>query len=114
LVTVAGLVGVVGYVAARRTREVGIRMALGAPPGNVIWLMMRDAAAATIAGAAAGLVGAMWLSGSVTSLVYGVSPTDWPTLAMATGGLMALAVAAAAGPARRAGRLSPVIALREP
>lgn len=113
-VTVAGLMGVVGYVAARRTREVGIRMALGARPGNVIWLMMRDAAAATIVGAAAGLVGAIWLSGSMASLVYGVSPRDWPTLAMTTVGLMALAVAAAAGPARRAGRLSPVVALREP
>jgi hypothetical protein len=112
-VTTTGLIGVVGYVVARRTREAGIRMALGAQPGGLTWLMMRDAVVATIAGAAAGLVGAVWLSGSVSGLLYGVSPTDWPTLTVTTAGLIALCVAAVIAPARRAGRLSPTVALRE-
>lgn len=112
-VTAAGLVGVVGYVVARRTREVGIRVALGARPWTVTWLMMRDALAAAVTGATAGLVGALWLSGLMTSLVYQVSPHDGITLAAATAGLIALAAVAASVPARRAGRLSPTAALRE-
>lgn len=112
-VTVAGLIGVVGYVAARRTREMGIRMALGAQPRNVIWLVMRDAFSATIIGIAAGLAGAVWMSDSMTSLVYGVSPRDGLTLAATTALVMAFAVVAAVIPARRAGQLSPTVALRE-
>jgi predicted lysophospholipase L1 biosynthesis ABC-type transport system permease subunit len=113
VVTAAGIIGVVGYGVARRTREIGIRLAMGATSGSVTWLTMRDACVATGAGAAMGLIAVVWLSDVVSSLLYDVSPRDWTTLAATTLALIGLAAAAAIVPARRAGRLSPTVALRE-
>ncbi len=108
-----GVIGVVSYVAARRTREMGIRLALGATSAGVTWLTMRDACASIAGGAIAGLIGVIWLSDVASSLLYGVSPRDWATLVGTTFALVGLATAAALVPARRAGLLSPTAALRE-
>jgi putative ABC transport system permease protein len=113
VMTAVGIIGVVGYGVARRTREIGIRLAMGATSGSVTWLTMRDACVATGAGAAMGLIAVVWLSDVVSSLLYDVSPRDWTTLAATTFALIGLVAAAAIVPARRAGRLSPTVALRE-
>jgi len=113
IVTAAGIIGVVGYGVARRTREIGIRLAMGATSGGVTWLAMRDACVAAGVGAGMGLIAVVGVSDVVSSLLYGVSPTDWTTLASTTLALIGLAAAAAIVPARRAGRVSPTIALRE-
>lgn len=113
VVTAAGIVGVVGYGVARRTREIGIRMAIGATSGSVTWLTMRGASVAIGVGGVMGLIAVMWLSDVASSLLYGVSPRDWTTLAATTFALIGLATAAAIVPARRAGRLSPTVALRD-
>ena len=111
-ITCAGLLAVVGYLVARRTREVGIRMALGARPLAVMWLLMRDAAWAIAAGVTIGLAASLWLSESISNLVYGISPADIPSLLSATALLSFLATAAAAIPARRAVGMLPTEALR--
>lgn len=113
VITATGIIGVVGYGVARRTREIGIRLAMGATSASVTWLTMRDACVATGAGAAMGLVAVVWLSDVVASLLYEVSPRDWTTLAATTFALIGVTAAAAIVPARRAGRLSPTVALRE-
>jgi ABC-type antimicrobial peptide transport system permease subunit len=112
VITTAGLVGIVGYVVARRTHEIGIRLAIGARGGQVIWLVMRDAIAATATGAVLGTVIAAWLSHGLEALLYGVSAGNLTTLSVTTVGLIFFALIAAAIPARRAGRLSPTVALR--
>jgi putative ABC transport system permease protein len=113
VVTAAGITGVVAYGVARRTREIGIRMAIGATSTSVTWLTMRDVSVAVAAGMGLGLIAFVWVSDIVSSLVYDVSPRDWPTLASTAALLMGLTVATALVTARRAGRLSPTIALRE-
>ncbi len=112
VITTAGLVGIVGYVVARRTHEIGIRLAIGARGGQVIWLVMRDAIAATATGAVLGTVIAAWLSHGLEALLYGVSAGNLTTLSVTTVGLIFFALIAAAIPARRAGRLSTTVALR--
>ncbi len=112
-VTGAGVIGMVSYAVARRTHEMGIRLALGETSVGVTWLTMRDACASICAGAAAGLIAVVCLSDLISSLLYGISPRDWATLSATTLALIGLATAAAFVPARRAGRLSPMAALRE-
>jgi predicted permease len=111
-VAAAGILGVVGFVAARRTREIAIRMAIGATARDVRRLVTRDAAAAAGVGAVLGLVGAAWLSKAVTSWLYGIRPADPLSLVLAALVMTAVVVAAAWLPARRATRLAPTIALR--
>jgi ABC-type antimicrobial peptide transport system permease subunit len=111
-VSAAGLVGVVGATVARRTREIAIRMAVGAQAGDVRRLVTREVVAATSLGAAVGLMAGGWVSTTMESLLFGVSPADPIALALATVLLMAAVVAAAWVPARRATRLSPTVALR--
>ncbi|HWB17619.1 MAG TPA: ABC transporter permease [Vicinamibacterales bacterium] len=111
-VTAAGILGVVGFVAARRTREIAIRLAIGATAGDVARLVTRDAAAAAGTGAVLGLAGAAWLSKTVTSWLYGIRPADPLSLILAALVMTAVVVVAAWLPARRATRLTPTIALR--
>jgi putative ABC transport system permease protein len=112
-VTLAAIISAVGYGVARRTREIAIRLALGATPRHVAWLTIRDAVAATVAGAATGLIAVSWLSGAISSLLYGLSATDSTTLAVAAITMVGLAAGVAAATARRAGRLSPRLALQQ-
>jgi predicted lysophospholipase L1 biosynthesis ABC-type transport system permease subunit len=107
-----GLYGVIAYAVARRTREIGIRMALGAAPGGVIGLVMRQGLAVAIAGVVLGAGIAYGAASAISSGLYGVSPTD----PMAWGGsIVALLGSAALAnylPARRASRVDPSVALR--
>ncbi len=107
-----GLYGVMAHAVARRTREIGIRMALGAPRRQVLWMVLRDALVMVAAGTAAGIPAALVLSKLVASLLFGVSPQDPATLAAAIVVLVAVAAAASWLPARRASTVDPMDALR--
>jgi predicted permease len=111
-VSAAGLVGVVGFVVARRTRELAIRMAIGAGTADVLWLVTREAATASAVGAVLGLITGGWVSRTMESFLYGVSPADPGAMALAAVALVAIVAVAAWVPARRAVRLSPSLALR--
>jgi predicted permease len=112
LLAVIGLYGVMAYTVARRTREIGIRMALGAFQGDVIWMVMREVLLLVCIGMGAGLAAAIALSKFVQAQLYGVTPQDPVTIAVA--GLLLAAVACAAGyiPALRASRIDAMRALR--
>jgi predicted permease len=107
-----GLYGVMAYSVQRRTCEIGIRIALGAAGGTVTRMVMRDSLAMVLAGVAAGVPMALWLSKLVKSLLFGVEPGDAAVLAAATLLLVAVAALAAYLPARRAARIEPTVALR--
>jgi len=107
-----GLYGVMAFIVARRRKELGIRLALGAQPGAVIWMVMREVLLLLAIGLAVGIPAAMLLGRYVSSVLYGVKPSD-PWMATWTMVLLAV-VSAAAGliPARRASRIDPILALR--
>ena len=112
LLAVIGLYGVVAYTVARRTREVGIRMTLGAQSMSVVWLFVREAAILVGFGCLLGLP-ALWAFGQwVRSQLFGIDPLDPFTIAVAGGGLAAVALAGAMVPALRASRINPLQALR--
>jgi predicted permease len=107
-----GLYGVMAYAVGQRTREIGIRMALGARPREVLGLVLRQGAVRLAGGLAAGALAAWGLSRLLRGLLYGVAPYDPATFAAMAALLAATAVAATWLPARRAARLDPVEALR--
>ncbi len=107
-----GIYGVIGYLVALRTREIGVRLALGAQPADVRRMVVRRAVGDAAAGVLAGLIGAVVATRALASLLFGVSPTDPVALAGAASVLLVTAVAASWLPARRAARLDPAIALR--
>ncbi|MGB7281659.1 MAG: ABC transporter permease [Candidatus Acidiferrum sp.] len=107
-----GLYGLLSYEVARRTREIGIRMALGARRVDVLRLVMVLGLKLTVVGAMAGIVGALALTQFLSSLLYGVSPTDPVTSLVVTALLTLVTLAACYIPARRAMRVDPMVALR--
>jgi len=107
-----GLYGVMSYAVSRRTSEIGVRMALGARPGNVLWDVLREALALIALGLAVGLPVVLFASRSISALLYGLQPNDPATLAMTTVILTSVAAFAALLPAWRASRVSPITALR--
>ncbi|MBA3892184.1 MAG: ABC transporter permease [Gemmatimonadales bacterium] len=107
-----GVYGVISYGVAQRTQEIGIRMALGACHADVLAMVVRHGAGLAGIGLVIGLAGALALSRLVSSLLFRVSPTDPPTFAAGMVVLTAVAVLAAAIPARRAARTDPMVALR--
>ena len=107
-----GVYGVISYGVAQRTREIGIRMALGARHTDVVAMVVRHGAALAGVGLAVGLAAALALSGLLSSLLYEVSPTDPPTFGIGLVVLSVVALVAAALPARRAARTDPIVALR--
>ena len=107
-----GIYGVMAYSVAQRTREIGIRMALGAAASDVLGLVLRQAMRLSVIAVAAGLVGSALLSGGLASLLYGVRPIDPATFAGVAILLVAVASLAAWVPARRAARVDPIAALR--
>jgi predicted permease len=107
-----GLYGTISYGVARRTTELGVRIALGANRGTVAWLVVREAVALVAIGAALGLPLAFAASRSVASLLYGVNPMDPASYSLATILLVFVAGVAAYLPAHRASRIDPMVALR--
>jgi ABC-type antimicrobial peptide transport system permease subunit len=112
LLAAIGLYGVMAHAVTRRYREIGIRMALGAKSGSVLWLVLRDTALMIGIGACIGLPAALALTRLVSSFLYGLTPQDPLSIALATGGLIVVTALAGYIPARRATRVDPMIALR--
>ena len=107
-----GLYGVMSYSVRRRTREIGIRMALGARPGAVLKMVLAQGLALTGIGLVIGLGIAVGLGRFTASLLYGISGTDLPTFIAVHGVLLAVALLATVVPAFRAARVQPTTALR--
>jgi putative ABC transport system permease protein len=111
-ITAAGLIGVVGQSVGQRITEIGVRVALGARPGQVLWSMMRSMAAVIVAGMAAGLVAAAFAARIIAGLLYHVTPVDGVTYAAVAVLLLGLALLACLVAARRALSVEPIEALR--
>jgi putative ABC transport system permease protein len=109
---VVGIVGVMAQSVGQRTNEFGIRLALGAAPGSVMSLVLRQAAALVAIGLGVGLAASFVLLPAIRRLLWGISETDVVTLALAVTGLAVVALAACYVPARRAMRVDPIAALR--
>jgi putative ABC transport system permease protein len=107
-----GIYGVISYGVGQRQREIGIRMALGARPGDVQRSVLAESARLAAAGSVAGIAGALLLTRYLQTLLYQVSATDPAVIALAACGLSVVALAAAWLPARRATRVDPAVALR--
>jgi len=107
-----GIYGVMAYSVSRRTREIGIRMALGARPGDVLAMVLRQGVTLTVIGTAIGIAGALGLAQVVRVLLYGISPADPLTFAGVSAVLLLTALIACAVPARRAAKVAPMEALR--
>jgi len=112
ILAAVGIYGVMSYSVSRRTHEIGIRMALGANEGVVLKLVTGQGMTLAVVGAAAGLVGARLLSRLMSSLLYGVHPTDPLTFVTVSLLLIAVATLASYIPARRATKVDPIVALR--
>lgn len=107
-----GISGVMHYLVVQRTREIGIRVALGAEPARVVRLVVREGMRVALAGAMAGIAGALLLTRLMTRMLYGVGATDGLTFAATSALLLGVAVLASYVPARRATRIDPLTALR--
>ncbi|HEY6944259.1 MAG TPA: ABC transporter permease [Candidatus Acidoferrum sp.] len=107
-----GIFGVISYSVGRRTHELGIRMALGAQPGSVLIMILRETLALTVIGIAVGVPCALATARLITHLLFNVTPYDPVTLALAPLALVAVGVLASYIPARRAMKVDPVVALR--
>jgi ABC-type antimicrobial peptide transport system permease subunit len=107
-----GIYGVLAYLVTQRTREIGVRLALGAPRGNVLWMVVSGGLRLAGLGVAIGLVGALILTRLMQGVLYGVTPHDPLTLSVVAIGLLAVAAFASWLPARRATRVDPLEALR--
>jgi predicted permease len=112
LLAVVGLYGVTSFVVSRRTREIGIRLALGAPRGAALWMIVRDTALMVAVGVAIAVPAVFGLGRLVQSQLFGVQAMDVATIAAAAALVAFVALVAAALPARRAVRVSPIEALR--
>ncbi len=112
VMALAGVYGVFSYVVGRRTHEMGVRLALGAPPRGLLWLVLREGLSLTAMGLGIGLVGALFVAALMRGVLVGVSPFEPVTFAGIALLLAAVALVACALPARRAARVDPMVALR--
>ena len=112
VLAVIGLYGVISYSVLQRTREIGIRVAMGAQRPDVLRLVLREALTTSALGIVAGVVSGLFLTRLMSSLLYGINPNDWRTFLSVSIVLLSVAIAACAIPAIRATRVDPVIALR--
>jgi predicted permease len=113
LLACVGLYGVMSYGVARRTNEIGIRMALGAQGRSVLWLVLREALVLVVIGLVVGVLASLAVTKTAASLLYELKPNDPLTIVTATLVLMAVALLAGYLPARRASRVDPMVALRD-
>jgi ABC-type antimicrobial peptide transport system permease subunit len=100
------------YNVARRTSEIGVRMALGARTRQVLWMILRESSSLAFVGIAVGLAAAFGLTRFIRTMLYGLQPTDPATFIPTALLLLIVAIAAGYGPARRASRIDPMQALR--
>ena len=112
LLGVVGIYGVISYIATQRTREIGIRIALGAAQRDVSTLFLRHGIVLTAAGIVVGIAGAAVLTRLMATMLFGVNPLDWVTYAVVAVGLGLTAMIASYLPAMRAARTDPAVALR--
>ena len=112
-VAAVGIYAMISLLVTERSSEIGVRMALGATPRGVLGLILREGLTLTAAGLALGLIGAMILSRSLETMLYGIRRFDPPTFAAASAVLVIVAIAACLGPARRAAGVDPAVTLRE-
>ncbi|HKG78738.1 MAG TPA: ABC transporter permease [Pyrinomonadaceae bacterium] len=112
VLAVSGIYGVISYSVSQRTQEIGIRMALGARATDVLRLVLGQFMRLTVIGVALGLVGAYLLTRLMTSLLFGVTPTDITTFVLVSVGLSLVALIACLIPARRATKVDPLVALK--
>jgi hypothetical protein len=112
LLATIGIYGVLAYQVSQRTREIGIRMALGSDSAGILRLVLREGIGLLLVGLAGGLAGAVALRSIIASQLFGVGAFDTRVILAVTGVLAAAALAASFGPARRAARVDPVVALQ--
>jgi putative ABC transport system permease protein len=112
ILATVGIYGVLSYSVSQRTREIGIRMALGATRGSVLGGIMREGALISAAGVVVGVAGSLACMRFIGDLLFGVSPTDLATYVAIPGVLFAVALCATLIPARRATKVDPIVALR--
>ena len=112
VIAAAGIYGVMAYVVAQRTNEIGLRMALGATPGNVVSMVLRRAGVLMLAGLAIGGTGAWSLSAGVKAFLFEIEPNNIGILLAALATLAAAGLLASLVPARRAATIDPLAALR--
>jgi ABC-type antimicrobial peptide transport system permease subunit len=112
LMAVVGIYGLIQYSIATRTQEIGLRMAIGAQPGDIFRMMIGEGLRLSLTGLAVGLMGAWWLGSVVSTLLFGVTASDPLTFTAVSLLLTAVATAACYFPARRAMRVDPIVALR--
>jgi ABC-type antimicrobial peptide transport system permease subunit len=112
VLAVLGVYGLLAFSVTQRRREIGVRMALGARAGSVVWLVLRESLWIVSIGAVGGAVAGSLLSTLARSLLFGVVPGDPSTVAGLTVGLVAVSLVASYLPARRAAAIDPVVALR--
>jgi ABC-type antimicrobial peptide transport system permease subunit len=112
LLCLVGLYGILTYIVSQRTRELGVRLALGAQKPQLVWLVMRRAVVILAAGSAIGLALSLSATRIISNLIYGVSPFDPMTVTAATLLLVATGLVASYIPARRAATVDPIRALR--
>jgi predicted permease len=108
-----GVFGVMAYSVASRTREIGVRIALGATPAQIVAQVVRRGLLLTVTGLALGLVGALAQGRLLEAILYGLAPTDWLTLTVSIVAFALVALSASYVPARRAARVDPLTALRQ-
>ncbi len=112
LIAIAGIASMLALWVRQRTRELGIRMALGASPGEIVGAILRQGLTLTVTGIAFGIAAAWMLTGALKGLLFGVAPTDFTTYAAVSALLLGAALVACWAPARRAARIDPQQALR--
>ena len=112
LLAAIGLHGITAYSVAQRTSEIGVRLALGAPRGRVLWMVLRQVAGIALAGLAVGVPAALAAGPLLRALLFGLAPMDAPTLSIAAVTLLSISLLAGWIPARRAAALDPLAAIR--
>ena len=112
LLTVIGLYGVMAYSVVQKTHEIGIRMALGADPAELLRMVLRRTVVLVVAGLGAGIAIGLGVTRFLASMLFAVHPLDWPTYAAVVAILLGVGLLAGYVPARRASRVDPMVALR--